>query len=70
MPNYTVLGKGKAVVATGGMVVEGEWSKESNTEPFALHTADGVEITLAPGNTWVELVPAQTGSYAVGAAEN
>jgi hypothetical protein len=30
-----------------------------------LFTADGAPAELAPGNTWVELVPAGTGSLTV-----
>lgn len=67
VPNYDLLGTGKAVIATGGKVLEGAWEKRSNTSHLTLNTADGGVVSLAPGNTWIELVPTQTGTYAVGA---
>lgn len=66
VPDYELAGeKGKALVATGGKTIEARWSKASRTKPLVLETVDGEELTLAPGNTWVELVPRQSGSYSV-----
>lgn len=65
VPTYELVGTGPALVATGGKVVTGTWSKSALDAPLVLLTADGAELTLAPGNTWVELVPAATGSVDV-----
>ena len=35
-------------------------------EPLQLSLPDGSPALLAPGNTWVELVPAETGSLTIG----
>ena len=66
VPTYELVGEGDAVVATGGQVVNGRWRKASQEEPMLLFTADGQPLLLAPGNTWVELVPAGSGSLTIG----
>lgn len=66
VPDYKLAGeRGKALVATGGKTIEARWVKGGSAKPMRLETLDGEELTLAPGNTWVELVPAQSGSYSV-----
>ncbi|WP_409331879.1 DUF3048 domain-containing protein [Trujillonella humicola] len=66
VPETVVVGEGEALVATGGHSVEASWSKASVGEPVVLTLADGSPVTLAPGTTWVELVPNRTGSVATG----
>ena len=66
VPTYELVGEGDAVVATGGMTIAGRWRKASQDEPMLLFGADGQPLTLAPGNTWVELVPAGQGSLTIG----
>lgn len=63
VPETEVIGSGAALVVTGGKQVTGTWSKADAASPMLLTAADGTTITLAPGNTWVELVPNTTGSY-------
>ena len=41
------------------------WSKAAADAPMVLTLPDGSPATLAPGNTWVELVPAETGTLTV-----
>jgi hypothetical protein len=53
-----LIGKGKAWVFTGGKYVDAQWSKSSQTARIILTDAKGAAINLAPGNTWVELKPA------------
>ena len=65
VPTYDLIGEGDAVVATAGMVIPGRWRKASQDEPMQLFGADGLPLLLAPGNTWVELIPAGTGSLAI-----
>lgn len=66
VPTYELSGEGPALVASGGMVVEGTWRKNSDSDPLQLFLPDGSPLMLAPGNTWVELVPAAGGSVTVG----
>lgn len=66
VPTYTLVGSGDGVVATGGKTVPVRWQKDSDAAPLRLFTADGKPADLAPGNTWVELVPAGTGSLTIG----
>ena len=65
VPTYSLVGAGDGVVATGGKTVPVRWQKDSEAAPMRLFTADGKPADLAPGNTWVELVPAGSGSLTV-----
>ncbi len=51
-------GTGPLLVMRGGAAIAGTWSRSSLTQPATLTTTGGAPITLQPGNTWVELVPA------------
>jgi hypothetical protein len=62
VPRTVMVSSGEAWVATGGKVVHGKWSKAGTADPIRFVTDDGVTIRLAPGNTWIEMVP--TGGYA------
>jgi DUF3048 family protein len=66
VPTYELIGSGDGVVATGGKVLNVRWVKESQDAPMRLFTLDGAPADLAPGNTWVELVPRPTGSLTIG----
>jgi hypothetical protein len=66
VPETLLAGTGSALVASGGHAVLGSWSKSSVTAPVQLTGPDGAPMRLAPGNTWVELVPNGTGSVATG----
>jgi hypothetical protein len=66
VPETLLAGTGSAAVATGGNVVAATWSKSSVTAPVQLAGPDGMPVRLAPGNTWVELVPNGNGSIARG----
>lgn len=65
VPDTRLVGDGTATVATGGKVLDVRWSKTSVRAPLRLATADGLPVLLAPGTTWVELVPNGTGGVAV-----
>jgi len=65
VPTYTLIGSGEGTLATGGKTIPVRWQKDSQTAPMQLFTADGAPAQLAPGNTWVELVPAGTGSLSI-----
>jgi hypothetical protein len=66
IPKTELIGSGEAWVATGGGVVHATWTKASATDPIHLVDDNGVTVRLAPGNTWVELVPTR-GSVEFGA---
>ncbi|MFH5822003.1 DUF3048 domain-containing protein [Georgenia sp. AZ-5] len=66
VPETVLTGTGEALVATGGHVVSGTWSKPGTSDPLTLTDGAGAEIELAPGNTWVELVPVDGGGVTVG----
>ena len=63
VPESEVVGSGAALVATGGKSIPATWSKASPGAPFVLTAADGTPVKLAPGQTWVELVPTTSGSF-------
>jgi hypothetical protein len=66
VPETRLVGWGEALLATGGRTVPVTWTKNAITSAVVLTGADGRPAQLAPGNTWVELVPTATGSVAVG----
>src|SRR5690606_7216055 len=54
----TVLrGGGEAGVPSGGAMLHATWSKADREAPIRLIDDTGAVVRLAPGNTWVELVP-------------
>lgn len=65
VPTYELVGEGDAVVATGGRTIAGRWTKAAVDAPLQLVAADGTPLLLAPGNTWVELVPAGKGTLTI-----
>jgi hypothetical protein len=54
-------GKGHAVLFRDGRALEGRWRRESIEDPVSFETKAGKEMILAPGVTWIELVPSETG---------
>lgn len=52
-----VIGEGSAQVLRDGRLVEGRWRKASAEAHFEFVTETGAVIPLAPGRTWVELLP-------------
>lgn len=66
VPTYELVGSGDGVIATGGKTVGVRWQKDAQDAPLRLFLPDGSPADLAPGNTWVELVPAGSGTLTVG----
>lgn len=66
VPTYVLEGEGDGVLATGGMTVPVRWTKAGRDEPLQLFLTTGEPALLAPGNTWVELVPAADGTLTIG----
>ena len=48
---------GRAQVFRDGVMVESRWSRPQPAEQMRLIDADGKDIPLKPGQTWVEIVP-------------
>ncbi|MET4157425.1 DUF3048 domain-containing protein [Agromyces sp. PvR057] len=61
VPKTVLIGSGEAWVSVGGRTAHGTWSKGAQAAPIVLTADSGDPLLLAPGNTWIELVPA-TGS--------
>lgn len=58
IPKAVIIGKGKAWVFTAGKYIEATWSKADRNSKIIFTDAAGAAINLAPGNTWIELKPA------------
>jgi hypothetical protein len=48
---------GPAMVLRNGVQITGTWSRDSVSSPTIFKTSSGKTITMAPGRTWVELLP-------------
>jgi hypothetical protein len=53
----TVIGSGDATIVRGGTAVTGKWNRSSVGDNTTLTDASGNTVELAPGNTWVHLLP-------------
>ena len=56
-PEVIATGSGKAYVFRNGKVIVGTWSRSSLSDLTVFRDASGNQIPLAPGTTWVELLP-------------
>jgi hypothetical protein len=56
VPLPLVIGAGTAWVFRNGLFVKGTWSRANENAPMTLQTSTG-PILLAPGRTWVEVLP-------------
>lgn len=56
-PEAQVVGEGDVFVFSDGEVRAGTWHRAGETEPTRYLDADGNEIEIVPGNTWIELAP-------------
>jgi len=65
VPRTILTGSGEAWVSTGGNTMPATWFKDGPESPIRLVGADGATIRLAPGNTWIELVPTDDGGVEV-----
>jgi len=58
---YSILprttGEGRVAIYRNGRRAEGTWSRADNAAAFTFRTASGDPILLAPGQTWVHIVP-------------
>ncbi len=58
IPTTNLVDQGEGYVATGGKYLPIRWSKSASDQPIELTDGSGARILLAPGHTWIELVPA------------
>lgn len=62
VPRTVVNGTGKGYYVHAGKLIEIKWSKKDRVSPQVFTDVDGEQITMAAGNTWVELVPTDAGA--------
>jgi hypothetical protein len=48
---------GPAMVLRNGVEISGTWSRPSSSSPTVFTASNGTVITMAPGRSWIELVP-------------
>lgn len=53
------IGSGKAFVFQNGEVIEATWKKDSASERMHFVDADGKDIAMNAGTTWIEVVPGE-----------
>jgi hypothetical protein len=64
LPRTRMVDANEVWVISGGKAVHGTWSKSATAAPIQFKGDNGVTIRLAPGNTWIEMVPNE--SYVAG----
>jgi hypothetical protein len=52
-----VVGSGKAWIATNGQTIVGTWKKSSQAGPTRFYDADGKQVTLTVGQTFIQVMP-------------
>jgi len=55
------IGSGQATIFQDGTVADVTWTKNSKTEQIKFTDANGADVPLARGQTWITAVPASTG---------
>ena len=55
-----VSGHGRALIFTGGEVIEGVWQRNHLHNLSTYETLEGQPIELLPGQIWIEIVPEST----------
>lgn len=62
VPEAETVGEGDALLLSGGRAQPGRWRKASVDAPTTYTALDGTPLRLAPGRTWVEVLPPGTGA--------
>ncbi len=52
-----VIGSGVAWIATNGRTIKGTWKKTALTKPTRFYDAEGKEVTLTVGQTFIQVMP-------------
>jgi hypothetical protein len=53
----TMVGRGRALMFTGGKVYDGTWTKDDMKAQTYFYLEDGTAFKLNPGQTWIQVVP-------------
>jgi len=61
VPEALSVGEGDAWLLSGGQAQQGRWHKAATDAPTTYTDAAGAPLRLAPGPTWVEVLPPGTG---------
>lgn len=61
VPEAQAVGEGDVWLLSAGQAQPGRWRKPSPEAPTTYTDADGAPLLLAPGQTWVEVLPPGTG---------
>jgi hypothetical protein len=64
VPRAHAVGRGVAWISTGGKTVKAKWIKKKRNAMTIYRLKSGETVTLAPGRTWIELVPTSSGYFA------
>jgi hypothetical protein len=62
VPEAQSVGDGDAWLLSGGRAQPGRWSKPTADAPTTYTDAAGFPLRLAPGPTWVEVLPPASGA--------
>lgn len=65
VPRTVVNGTGTGYYVHAGKVIDIKWSKKDRVAPQVFTDVNGEKITMAAGNTWVELVPTDAGAKVI-----
>jgi hypothetical protein len=65
-PTVDLTGSGRAWVLRDGRRIVGRWERPTLEDVTVFVTKGGEEISLAPGTTFIQLVPEETGSVSFG----
>ncbi|MCB0045826.1 MAG: DUF3048 domain-containing protein [Caldilineaceae bacterium] len=52
-----LYGSGRAILLRDGMAYDGTWRSDSQGDLPRFYAADGAELSLKPGRTWISVVP-------------
>lgn len=64
VPEHRLAGSGGlGTLVSMGRSITVRWSKKDHNSPIVLRTRNGKEAELDPGSTWIELVPAGSGTW-------
>jgi len=55
-------GSGKVTIFQNGTVIQGNWHKNTAADQLSFTDADGKDISLVRGQTWITAIPSDTGS--------
>lgn len=62
VPETKFYGRGDAVLVHGDKALEATWVKTAEGSDLQLEDADGNDVTVPVGRTWIELIPADGGA--------